>query len=254
MAWFRAEKGDAVGYPDFLLMRTTAATFNLSDTKTQANKIPAYAFYDSYYLQDIDAPPITNIDDYAFAECNNVRNIALPDLTRIGEHALSCKRAPALRSTVNINLPKLTTIADFGFFDFGAQNSNTALEFPKVTSIGESGFGCSNSNYAWTLKALILSFSAGVIFDYAVFAGATIGTIDCAGECSFADNALLGGSITNLVLRDSHMSTLAVGGSLGTAPAHIYVNDDLVTSYQNDDDWSQYASIIESIENFTPDY
>ena len=248
MAWFRTEKGDAVGYPDLIALMTGSTPFKLSDTKTQAVKIPEHMFQGSFYLEAVDAPPIRTIDDYAFADCHNLEYINLPELTRIGSHAFSCQRAQALRSTINIQAPNLTSIAAYGFYDFAAQNGSTTLTLPKVSTIGDYAFASSTNNYKWELSALVLPFSGGCAIGESAFSGATIGTIDIAGESDFEDNALLNSTVTNLILRDDrHMSHLAVGGSLGSAPAHIYVPADILQDYLDDDDWSQYAGIIEAI-------
>jgi len=249
MAWFRTEKGDAVGYPDLIALMTGSTPFKLSDTKTQATRIPQHMFYGSYYLEAVDVPQITRIDAYAFCDCNNLEYINLPELQILSDHGFSCKRAGDLRSTININCPKLSSIGQYGFYDYAAQDPTKTLEFPRVSNIGKYAFASSSSNYKWQLAALVLSFSGGANISENAFSGAEIGTIDATGQIAFEDNALSGATVTNLILRNSYMSTLVVGGSLGTAPAHIYVNDDLLQDYLDDDDWSQYAAIIDSISN-----
>jgi len=252
MTWYKCGGSE---YPDQIDI-SMSENWKLSDLKTGSTTIPQYMFYGNTDLVALDAPGIRFLRSYCFYGCENVRSIDMPDLENIFNRSFGCRRGSTTRSRVEINLPKLTYIDTYGFYEYGAQDNTAEVEFQKLHTVNNYAFASSSNTYRLILKKLTFSALGGVNFgDYAL-QRAVIETIDITSPdmaSSFGNHVFASGSVTNLILRSSVMCTMYSGGDLGVAPTNIYVPDNLVATYKANSDWAQYTNNIKPLSDIEPE-
>lgn len=142
-----------------------------------------------------------------------------PTLTKLGAYALSGT------NIVTLNLPMLTTIAGYAFYQC---TKLTEVNFPLLTEVPNNGFR---------------EFSGVVKAD---FASITIARSNCFYKCT---------SLETLILRTQSVITLASGTTFTATPiangtGYIYVPSALVDSYKAATNWSAFADQFRAIEDY----
>lgn len=252
MAYFRCGAGSE--FPDMMDMMI-GGTFNLSDMRTKADRVPKYMFYDNNAIRDVDGDTFLIIGSYSFYRCSYIQDINLPNVNLVNEHAFDCRRS-TYKTAVNINMPKLLTIENNGFYDYCAQDATAEVDFPKLKNIKNYAFGASGNSYAWILKKMTLGHPDGVVLGTYCFQRAQIETIDVTspdGVSSFGNHAFANATITNLIIRSSNLATLDSGNDLGASPTNIYVPDTLVDTYKITPAWNNYASAFKPLSDIEPE-
>lgn len=197
----------------FLLREATSYTNN------SATKIGRGAFYDWVSLVSVSCPNVTSLGANAFNACTALKEINFPSVTYINNNVFrSCT------SLESIYLPELRTVqAAFGYC-----SKLKSVIFPKVESIDNGTFyNCTS------LESIEFPASFTRMLRQQGFYG-----------CS---------ALTKLVLPYAGVVTLAhtnnfTGTPFASGQGHIYVHPDYVDAYKTATNWSQFASVITSME------
>ena len=197
----------------FLLREATSYTNN------SATKIGRGAFYDWVSLVLVNCPNVTSIGANAFNACTALKEIIFPSVTYINNNAF--RQCSALES---IYLPEATTIQS----SFSLCTKLKSVTLPKIEAIDNGTFyGCTS------LETIEFPTSFTRILRQ-----------NCFYNCS---------ALTKLVLPYAGVVSLASANNLTGTPfasgqGHIYVHPNYVNSYKTATNWSQFASVITSME------
>lgn len=237
----------------------------LSDAvlNSNATKIDKYTFYYKW-INYIDLQKITEVGEYAFYCGNgggNQTQIILPNCKTIGQYAFKdYSRSDAPITTLDLSnvesvaqyafnrakiqtkivLPKCTSVANNAFQE--TQAGAYGLEAPLLQSIGDRAFHSTWFNTDIELPSVVTI--GNYSFDHTSSQNFTIGP-----NCTWIGNTIFGTQgVTNLYVQATTPPTLAGPFKSGnTGVQHIYVPAESVAAYQAASNWSNYASIIESI-------
>lgn len=176
-----------------------------------------YAFQNCTSLESISMPQLATVSNYMFAGCSALSSVSIPNATRINQYAFqNCK------DLISIDLNDVTNIGNYAFSGSGIGT----LEITDATSLGT--YLCQ---------------------------GQRTGIVDQHTTVNLASNRFNGAnSLCHLILRSTTMCTLTTNALTGTAIAAgigwIYVPTDLVATYKEASNWSNYASQIVDISEY----
>ena len=189
-----------------------------SYTNDRVATIGNYAFYNCSKLTEVSFPAATNIGHCAFYGCSNLTTVSFPAATNIETYAFcNCYKL------TEVSFPAATNIGNCAFY--GCSNLTT-VSFPAATNIeGSAFYDCS--------KLMEVSFPAATNIGDSAF-------YNCSG-------------LISLYLTNSYVCILEgvnafKGARIVGIEGRIYVPTSLVQAYRVAKNWSNYASIITSID------
>ena len=207
-----------------LIMRTLSGEYE----NDRIAKMGSYAFSGCTALTGIKCSNVTNVGTNALDGCAGLKKIDLPSAVTAGERAFSGSKS----NLTVLNLPELTTIPGYAFFDtFRYFWSTIRLDFPKVTTVSPYAF----QNIAGMHGPMsIIRFRSKGSFNGFAFVSA--------------------GGVLHLVLDSGEMCILGDDPTgFSTTVDYIYVPRALVDSYKVATNWSSYASKFRALEDYTVD-
>ena len=209
---------------------------NLSNS---ASYVHPFAFEKDSYLQTVNLPNCTSVEENAFENCSNLKTVSLPECKTIGSSAFEY-----CFSLSEISLPMCSYINDNAFFNcfsllqislpmcsyidgavFRLCSSLSQISLPVCSYIGRGTFQDCTS-----LSEISLPMCSYIFLNaFLNCSSLSIITIGYSGVCSLPYNAFNGTPIAS-----------------GTGS--IYVPVSLVDSYKSAINWSVYSSQIFPIE------
>ena len=223
-AFYQCSSLSDITIPDSV---TTIMTFAFSGCTSlsgiiipnSVTSIDNYAFYNCSSLTGIAlGNSITSIGKCTFGQCSSLTGITIPDsVTSIGYEAFNqCSSLTEIKIS--------NSVTSINEWTFGSCSSLTGITIPNsVTSIGEYAFG-----YCEGLTSIIIPESVASIED-----------------CAFIrrENSLTA-SITILRTTPPTLGSSVFNNSNGK----IYVPSGSVDTYKSAANWSNYADIIQAIQ------
>lgn len=228
----------------------------ISEVSSNLATVGKYTFYECINLQSADFPKAVSIGDYAFYGTSALTETNFPLVRSIERYAF---RGSGFTSA---DFPVATEIATTAF----AYNSAlTSINIPNATSVGGSAF------QSCTALQRIKFPKLTTVNNY------TLGGCSALQCADFAKATSLGTYVFNncytlnaIILRGSTMCTLSNANAftgcyriLGTTNAtynpngvkdgYIYIPSALENTYKSDSKWSEYASQLRVLENYTVD-
>ena len=206
----------------------------ITEIERNVKTIRNYCFYGCTAMTSASFPLVTTIPTYCFYGCTKLASVSFPMATSTGNYAF---RGCTVLKT--LDLPLIKTLGTHTFY---ACSSLTSVKFPLVTAITSNLFyGCAKMK---TVDIPAKSIAAS----------------------AFANNYTL----TALILRGTTMATLANTNAftgcyhlLGTKnttynpnalkDCYIYVQSELVSSYQTASNWSTHSTQFRALEDYTVD-
>lgn len=189
----------------------------------RVTSVGARLFYAHDGIKSVTCRNVTHIGDRAFSECANFAEANFPKLETLGEYVFYY--SPSL---VTANFPDLKTTGSYPFQDCAGL---TTVNCPNLTDIVLGAF---RRCYA----LVTADFSAVTSIGNMAFSG-----------CS---------ELKALILRSYAIVTLnstnAVSSSgIGEGTGYVYVPAAVVDDYKTATNWSEYASQIRALEDYTVD-
>ena len=222
-------------------------------------------FYGHKNLTSLILPNVTSIPASFCRECSDLMSISANKATSIKNYAFSYDK-----KLTTINFPKVTST---GLNSFSNCTALTSIDFPSVTSLGQSSFdSCTGLTTVQMDKLLTIATQAFYkCSNITTFVFPKVHTVSgslCLAQCTKLTTVDLGGKSSNntatisnsnvfngntklstLILRSDVVWTLSYPeifwtstGTLfasGKTGGTIYVPQSLITSYQQDTNWSQ---------------
>lgn len=242
-----------------------------------ATTIGGYAFSTCTYLTSANLPAATEIQENAFNNCRSLTNINFPLITRVTRNML------AGTGITEINLPLVTDIDHYGFYDCNALteislplvtnignyafyncDALTEIDFPSATNIGTSAFGYCKMLTSINLPAVQTIESA--VFQLTNITNINLPAVTTLGSSVFNECASLvkvdlssitsigswafswAPSLTTVIIRTtSQVCVLNSGVFNHSDNAIIYVPDTLLDSYKTATNWTIYADRIKGL-------
>jgi hypothetical protein len=210
-------------------------------------------------------PNITSIPAGFCRQCSDLISISANKATSIKDYAFSSDK-----KLTTINFPKVTSIGQDSFSNCTAL---TSINFPSVTSLSQSSFqNCAGLTTVQMDKLLTIAplafFYCSNITTFVFPKVYTVNGSNCLAQCTELTTIDLGGKksdntaiisnsnvfngntkLSTLILRSDVVWTLSYPAifwtstgtmfTSGRAGGTIYVPQSLITSYQQDTNWSQ---------------
>lgn len=232
---------------DLLALMTGSEQFDLTDSTvpTTTLLIPSYMFYRNANVKNVGFDSVLTIGANAFQGCGYIENINFPNVTEIQEKAfLECRRS-SYTTTSTISLPKVVTIGQEAFREFNIDNDTFDFNLPECTTIGLGAFRVVNQNYSFAVRKVNLP-KVQTIGNYGFQRCEATDFIIGPNCSSIGVQCFESAIITNLHVQATTPPTVG-NSNLGTGTiTHIYVPSASVSAYKGASGWSTYASIIEA--------
>ena len=162
--------------------------------------------------------------------------------------ALPSKFQDNNKNLLKVNLPKVTALDST---TFNGCNKLTSINLPSVKTIGASNF-----ESCWNLRELYMPALETITSWGWNFNACGLRRVYFPKLTNFTSNDLAGcGELATLILGADTVCTLPAANFLNATPinsktGYVYVPSALVSQYQSDQYWSQYASQIRAIEDY----
>lgn len=172
-----------------------------------------------YEVVNVNVPTSDGSDDVIPWITREVTEYSNPTLTTLGAYALSGTNVTSL------NLPALTTIAGYAFYEC---TKLTYVNFPLLTNVPNNGFR--------SFKGLVKADLASITW------------IRSNGfyQCTNLETLILrGATVCSLV-----SGTTFTGTKIANGTGYIYVPSALIDSYKAATNWSNFASQFRAIEDY----
>lgn len=191
--------------------------------ENEVSTIASYALYSNTGIESVEFQNVTGVGSYGMCGCTNLQSVSLPACKTIGANAFEGDGKLS-----EVSIPECTKIEGSAFKNACVPK----LVLPKVTSIAEginNEYGCAEIDFFSKLSSI---------------------------PAKAFSNAY---NMTDLTLRSSTLISLAstnafTGTPIANGYGKIWVPDDLVDTYKAATNWSTYASVIDSIENYTQEH
>lgn len=193
----------------------------------------------AHSLEEFEDNRIRNVRENAFINNYTIESISLPNATDVGKNAF--KNCYRLKS---INIPQVETLQNATFE--GCYSLNEA-DLSNVTSINSNNFSRSG------LGSIVLPNCTQTNWS-PFYQNYRTSTIDISQKISTPNIFGSVYSLVHLVLRSNTLMTTrwdpAPYSALANGMGWIYVPADLVDSYKSASNWSTYADIIVSLNEY----
>ena len=175
---------------------------------------------------------ITELGDYAFKDCVNLEHVYLPNCTKSGKDCF--QNCTSLKTLL---LPNVTEIANSGHYLDGLSN----LEVIDLSSYDSNTFNRQFGYY----NGISIIFNQSKISKLRILSYGIDGLSDGGGAFGWNDLEILvlpnlrhlghsaGFTAENIIIPNTLVSNSGSGHLNGT----IYVNDDILSEYQNHNNW-----------------
>ena len=226
--------------------------------KSGVTTLPANAFAEQYTLKSFVLPMcITTVSDSAFRKCYNLESISMPNVTVIGAEAFSMEGCPAgtdLVNTLKITHLDLSNVETFGAKAFYHVSSITSIDISGAINIGNEALGQLGRLTSVTMpaKGNNCVLGKGVFTQSASLIKIDLSGVQEMGAWQFTNSQNLKTIIIDrdtppTIVADENGDKKLWWNQHNYLNQKIYVPNDLVTTYQQHEDWSQYANKIKPI-------
>ncbi|MDD6000844.1 MAG: leucine-rich repeat protein [Bacteroidales bacterium] len=219
------------------------------------------AFYNCITLSEINLPDnVADIEENAFSGCSFLKSITIP----AGVSSIKTGTFENCQKLANVSLPEGLTTIDYCAFK-GC--SNLRIDFPSsLTNIEQEAFAnclCLNKlTIPSKTKLGVQSFEGCTgLQEVYVEEGVTLISMYCFKDCINLKTVILPNSIVtisggafnrcrNMNLKLNCAMPPSVGSMAIPLDASIYVADELLDTYKENDKWSYYSKIIKPMSEF----